>query len=137
MVKEISFDEWNIHKQLVHSTDIPLFFVNPREIRYVKLWMNIGSEQNGKSEYKRPVLVVKKVWILFFVIPLTTHWKIGKIFYYLLEHPIFLERNKVNQSFCILSQARVLDKRRFLHKIGEIQEKEFVLIKKRLKEAFL
>lgn len=137
MYTQENFDIWNEEKKLIHVSCLPQFYVNAREIWYVKLWVNVWFEQNGKSEYKRPVLVVKKVGNLFFVVPLTTHWKNDSIFYYLLKNVTFKEKNKVARSFCILSQGKVLDKRRFLHKIWEIGEQESLIIKKKLKEILL
>jgi hypothetical protein len=38
----------------------------------VKMWLNIWDEQNWKEKFQRPVLILKKIWSLFFCISLTT-----------------------------------------------------------------
>ena len=55
------FDEWNNDKKVIHKEELPEFFVNEREIWYTKLGINIGNESNGKKEFRRPVLVLRKV----------------------------------------------------------------------------
>ncbi len=42
------FDEWNEEKKYLHSEEIGERYINPREIWYIKMGMNIGNEQNGK-----------------------------------------------------------------------------------------
>ncbi len=64
------FDEWNTEKQILHN--VPLseeIFINPRDVWYIKMWMNIGNEQNGKGEFLRPALVIRRIWNMYF-------WKI-------------------------------------------------------------
>ena len=51
---------WNHEKQILHSIDNEKF-INEREVRFVKLGKNIGAEQNGKHQFMRPFLVVKKI----------------------------------------------------------------------------
>jgi len=62
--KEIHFQEW------IHSSNTT--FINEKEIWYIRLGLNIWCEQNGKREFMRPVLVVKKIGNMFFCIPLTS-----------------------------------------------------------------
>ena len=77
------FDEWNEEKkelqsQIHHQKSLPkeeqkkIVYVNNREIWYAKLGMNLGSESNGKKNFRRPMLVIKKVGSMFFVAPMTT-----------------------------------------------------------------
>lgn len=66
------FDGWNILKQRIDSR-VPAFHVKEREFWYVHLGINVGVEENGKgSDFKRPVLVMKKIGNIFAVLPLTT-----------------------------------------------------------------
>lgn len=55
------FDIWNEEKKLITAKNSDNFYVNKKEIWYVKLGINIGSESNGKKYFRRPVLVLKKV----------------------------------------------------------------------------
>jgi mRNA-degrading endonuclease toxin of MazEF toxin-antitoxin module len=100
---------------------------------------NIGFEENGKKGFKRPVLVIKKVGNLFFTVALTTQGKVNNCFYHKLTNVKFLniQTKNTNNSYAILSQARVMDKRRFGVKIGNINKTEFETIKKKLIELLL
>ena len=66
------FDEWNEEKKSIHLSKEDNIFINPRDIWYVKLGLNIGNEQNGKGEFRRPVLVIRRIGNMYFCVPLTT-----------------------------------------------------------------
>ena len=51
------------------------FYINLREIWFVKMGKNIGHEEDGKNKFLRPVLVIKKVGNLFFTVALTSKGK--------------------------------------------------------------
>ena len=127
-----TFDIWNEQKWNLHNRDdVNKFHVQSREIWYVKLWINIWFEQNGKREFQRPVLVVERIWILLFVIPLSTKEK-DSPYYYKLQSTSFDK-----PSMAMLSQIRVIDKRRFINPIGLISKEELLIIKKLLKDMYL
>lgn len=127
-----SFNRRNkLKKQIHYSTPEEKFYVNKQEIRFAHLWLNIGYEQDGRgNKYLRPVLVLKKLGNVFWAVPLTTKWK-DNYFYHKLPSQ-YLEK----ESHLILSQIRVLDKSRFLDKIGRLSYNDFAAVKKKLK-AFL
>lgn len=133
------FDKWNNEKRNLEKLDYENFYVNSRDIYFTKMWINIGFEENWKKDFLRPVLVLKKIWNLFFTIALTSKWKDDNFFYYKLVSPKFNEENKKheNSSYCILSQVKVMDKKRFTDKIGYIKSDEFKIIKEKLKEFLL
>lgn len=133
------FDEWNSEKKRIDSEIIPLFYVKPRQVWFTKMGQNIGVEENGKREFARPVLVIKKVGTLYFTVALTTKGKPDNSFYaklkdvkYSLDHV-----NVAEASWVILSQARVIDKRRFLKKIGTVGTNEFEQIKQKITDILL
>jgi mRNA interferase MazF len=67
------FDKWNEEKKYLHSiSERKDIFINPGEVWYIKMGINIGFEQNGKKEFRRPVLVIKKIGNMFLCMPLTT-----------------------------------------------------------------
>jgi len=70
------FDNWNEIKKKTNNTQ---FFLTtkPREIYWVKIGQNIGSEEFGKSElFSRPVIVIRRLTSDLFVgIPTTTSIK--------------------------------------------------------------
>ncbi len=127
------FDTRNNEKQELHINWLSEFYVNSREIWFVKMWVNIWFEENGKKEFRRPVLVLKKVWNMFFTVAMTTKGKENNRFYHRVENSTLLAKNEVQKSFCILSQVRTIDKKRFMHKIWEVESNEFDQIKKKLR----
>lgn len=130
------FENWNNEKQKLEKLDYDNFYVNKRDIYYTKMWVNIGFEENWKEEFLRPVLVLKKVGKLFFTVALTSKWKDNHDFYHKFETAKFDDNNKKyeNNSYCILSQVRVMDKKRFTEKIWFIEEDEFIKVKEKLKK---
>lgn len=67
-----NFDTWNDLKKTIHHNGSS-FYVGEREIWYVHLGINIGFEEDGKgADFKRPVLVLKKIGNMFSVLPMTT-----------------------------------------------------------------
>lgn len=134
------FDAWNHEKKAIHNDGVSrTYYVNEREIWFVKMGKNIGFEENGKEEFARPVLVIKKVGNMFFTVALTTKGKSNNRFYYQLTGAKFIGEHTRNtdNSYAILSQARSLDKKRFLEKIGHMIPEEFVAIKQKLTETIL
>lgn len=104
------------------------FYVNAWEIRYCHLGVNIWYEEDGKGlDYKRPVLVIKKIGWLFFVVPMTTHGKDSQ-YYYQLSNAYF---NK--DSWILLSQVRMVDKKRFIELMWVVNQKDFLDIKQKLR----
>jgi mRNA-degrading endonuclease toxin of MazEF toxin-antitoxin module len=100
---------------------------------------NIGFEQDGKTEFLRPVLVIKKMGSLYFTVALTTQGKEGSFLHYVFQTARFNERNQKNrdESCVILSQVKVMDKKRFTEKMGTVGQKEFQVIKQKLKTVLL
>ena len=131
------FDIWNEEKKLITAKNSDNFYVNKKEIWYVKLGINIGSESNGKKYFRRPVLVLKKVWSMFFVAPLTTKWKENK-FYYTLQNTTYTSAHfERDISRVQLSQVRMIDKKRFLHLLGTVSKEDFQEIKSLIIELIL
>lgn len=113
------------------------FFVKERDIWYVQMGQNIGSEENGKQHFLRPVIVIKKVGNLFFTVALTTQGKFNHPFYYHLEYLSIQMLASGKSSFVILSQVKVMDKKRFVKKIGSVDKKEYIFIQQKLRELLL
>lgn len=68
----------------------------------------------GKEEYRRPVLVIKKVGNVFLVAPMTTHGNeiTNPEFYFSLILP---PTSKHGNSLVVLTQIRAMDKKRFIN----------------------
>lgn len=136
------YDERNETKKWIHFQEhdqVSNIFLNEREIWYTKLGVNVGYEENGKRWFLRPVLVLRKVGNLFFVIALTSKWKEKNRFYHKLTDVVFNEKNKKYEhtSYGILSQVRVIDKKRFTEIMWRVSDDEFSRIKQKLKELLL
>ena len=79
------------------------------DIWYCKIGCNIGSEIDGKWWFIRPVLILKIVWSLVYMCPLTSKDKIGNFYF------------KINEkSTAILSEAKCIDKKRLVKKINDV-----------------
>lgn len=136
MSKEI-FKKWSIEKHTLHNMKLKNFYVNERDVWFVKMGQNIGFEENGKDNFLRPVLVLKKVGNMFFVVPLTRKGKEWHMFYHKFTD-IYLENPRyAHSSYAILSQVKTIDKRRFFKYTGNVSGKEFVHIKQKLRELLL
>lgn len=128
------FEGWNKEKQRIDEIKREKF-INSREIWDCKLWINVWNESNGKWKYSRPVLVISRVWWVYFVVPLTKNWKNEwektSEYYYKLQDDIF-----EFDSYVMLSQIKTLDKNRFVKKIWKMTTNDFKEIKNRLKEMY-
>jgi mRNA interferase MazF len=133
-MKNRPFDQWNTEKKRVNALASPPFYIKKRQIWFTKMGENIGDEQNGKKEFSRPVLVLKKVGSLFFTVALTTKGKDNHRFYHHIKNLSLAEDHweHAQQSWVILSQVRVIDKRRFLEKVSTVESKEFEIIKQKI-----
>ena len=129
------FDIWNEHKRTLHQRDLPEFYIKEREIWYVKMGKNIGFEQNGKDSFMRPVLVLRKVGSLFLTVALTSKGK-DRPYFHKFEDIMLDNTRYQDSSYAVLSQIKVMDKRRFMVRGGFVSEEEFTLIQKKLKRLF-
>ena len=128
------FDGWSISKKKLHDvhSDVQVF-PKVRQIWFVKLGVNVGYESDGKGEFTRPALVVARIGSLLWCVPMTTKEK-HNVFHHEVESISF---KKVKKSFLMLSQARVLDKKRFLEHIQTMPKQEFLEVQKKLRGLYL
>lgn len=90
--------------------------------------LNIGVEENGKGDlFQRPVLIIRgfnkqQVW----GVPITTKIKSGTYYYSF----------RLNAHFrtALLSQLRVIDTKRFINKLGTVDQQTFNEIKCKISE---
>ena len=107
------FDNWNQLKPKLDATKkMPTF--QEREIWWCSIGINIGNEEDGKSEmFSRPILIIRKFNdIIFWGLPLTTAIKDNR-YYYKIS---FQGKNVC----AMLSQLKMLDSRRLTTKIGQL-----------------
>ena len=132
---EKDFKKWHGKKELIDEIKQRPFF-HEREIWFCHIGLNIGFEQDGSSEeFLRPVVIIRKFTDkIFWGIPLTRskeHHKINKKsekYYYSL---VFIPGVK---SVAILSQIRLIDARRLARLMGMMEEKDFKILKQKLKD---
>lgn len=107
------FDSWNDEKKQIQIKNLPEnFFINKREVWFVKMGINLGFEENGKDQFLRPVLVLKKVGNLFFTVALTSKGKENNFYHKFNEIELHNPKYQ-DSSYAILSQVKVMDKKRF------------------------
>lgn len=124
MMSEKHFDEWNKAKKAIHYASIsPLY--HEREIWWLAIGENIGSEVNGKGDdFLRPILVIRKYGNLFFGVPLSSQIHYG-MWYDQFEYK--------NRTQCVLlSQASKYSANRLRYKMGRVPRADFVRICKSL-----
>ncbi|MBN2094093.1 MAG: type II toxin-antitoxin system PemK/MazF family toxin [Candidatus Zambryskibacteria bacterium] len=120
------FKKWHKEKNYLHEEKVRPFF-HEKEIWFTSLGLNIGFEQDGRGEnFLRPIIIVKKfnnevLW----GIPLTKNKKKGR-------HYFSLKFDDDKESTAILSQIRLIDSKRLQYKIGEVKNKDFLEIKRKL-----
>jgi hypothetical protein len=128
MIKK--FDEWNkLKKEIDEKSDLHF---SPRvwEIWYLNIWINVWNESLWKwDKFKRAVLIVKRLWNMYFCFSMTTQWKDDNIFYIRISDDYFDKK-----SYIIKSQLKSFDKRRFIKRIWKLSNKDFYEIKKELRK---
>lgn len=118
MSKNERFNQWNQQKKIIDTSKLwPYFSVG--EIWTVSLGQNISSETQGKgSDFLRPVLVLKKVYIDgLLVVPLSTKEKSGDYYYSFTD-------SRGGKQCALLAQIRYLDARRLVYKKSKIDTKD-------------
>ena len=117
------FDSWNKEKKQLDSTSPKVYF-HEREVWWCSLGINIGFEQDGKSDkFSRPVVILKTYSInAALVVPLTTKDKKG-IYYF--------DLGKIGRkdAKAVLSQIRFIDKRRLIKKLDVVNKDVFEKLK--------
>ncbi|EAK9953817.1 type II toxin-antitoxin system PemK/MazF family toxin [Campylobacter volucris] len=126
------FNKWNKKKKEIHLKENKKISIG--KIYWVQVGQNIGSEVYGKhSDFKRPVLVLNKIYIpnyinLFIGIPLSS--KIANKTGYLYHH--FIDSKNKNQ-VALLSQIRSFDTKRIVsHYNGKIKKEDLEKIKEKI-----
>ena len=120
------FDAWNEVKKQTNSESPRLYTV--REIWWCRLGVNIGTEQDGRGEsFLRPAVIVRGFGPdACLVVPLTTSER---------DHPLRVSVGMVDGRLARanLSQLRVIDTRRLVEKIGFLDKKIFMSMRKAAK----
>ncbi len=123
---EKEYDDWNKLKKDLSTKKSNVFF-HEREIWFCSIGKNLGFEEDGKNSlFERPILILRKFNNdIFLAIPLTSSRKSNKYYYH------YMIGDKKYSG--ILSQIRLLDRRRLSRKIGMMHEEDFDNILKNIK----
>jgi mRNA interferase MazF len=118
------FGGWSVAKLALELSKSERYFYE-REIWWVSIGHNIGSEEDGKgASYSRPVLIFRKFnQSLFYGLPLSTTSRTGKYYFGITTLGI---DDKV-----LLTQMRAYDAKRLINKIGVLTSTEHALIKRK------
>ncbi|MBI1300068.1 MAG: type II toxin-antitoxin system PemK/MazF family toxin [Alphaproteobacteria bacterium] len=121
------FDNWNTLKKRLNAENTVPFF-KEREIWWCSIGVNVGHEQDGKSEkFNRPVLVIRKFNNrLFWGVPLTTQIKDNK-YYYAFDF-------KKRKQCAMMTHMRLWDANRLTSSMGRLGAEEFGKIRDQLAE---
>ncbi|OGG55711.1 hypothetical protein A2680_03660 [Candidatus Kaiserbacteria bacterium RIFCSPHIGHO2_01_FULL_55_37] len=126
---EKDFDVWNEEKKRTnaHEDYLPLYY--EREVRWCRLGVNVGFEQDGTGKaFSRPVLIFKgfsrRVCL---VIPLTTSTKQNK-------YHVPVGDVGGRKAAAIISQLRLVDTRRLDQHIVTIDKDTFRRVRKAVKD---
>lgn len=126
-----NFFNWIKLKEKLHSNSYRPPLVKERDIWWISVGENIGSEINGKSSlFSRPVIILKKLAHgFYFVVRTSTQVKEGSWYVKFLHN----KRQKV----ACLHQVRVVDYRRLSNKLGTIDTNDFYNIQIGLRDLYL
>ncbi len=129
-MENIEYKKWCNLKDKINSKHKNKY-AKHKEIWYISLWKNIWYESNWKwNDFKRPVLIIKRIWTMFLIASMTIKWKKNK-FYHKIDNKYF---NK--DSYITLSQIKTIDSKRFIEKIWKISNEDYLDIKNKIKNLF-
>ena len=120
------FDTWNEKKKKLEKRSKKFFF-HTGEIWWCSIGLNIASESCGKgSDYRRPVLVLKKLSGTSFIgVPLSTQKKEGTWFIDIIVHG--------EKKYALLYQIRMFSTNRLQRRLATLDDGDFSRIKEKLK----
>lgn len=122
------FDGWNTQKKMLHKSGVGKYYAQ-KEIWWCSLGVNIGFEEDGSGSVgERPVLIVRGFSRhICLIVPLTTAKK---------DNPFYFALGEIGgkPSFAIISQIKLIDTKRLINKIGAIDGKSFLRIRKAIRD---
>lgn len=126
------FDKWNEAKKRTESS-IRRVGIKPRELFWVKIGQNIGSEEYGKgADFTRPVIIIRKLTHdLFLGVPTTTSTKNNDYFHSFEFNN--KSKGKVTTTAMIL-QVKVFSTKRLMNRVGMVDKENFKMIQEKIKK---
>jgi len=131
----IEYDKWNEVKKDINQKIRTTGF-KVREIFWVRIGQNIGSEEYGKgNEFQRPVLIIRKINSnLFIGVPLTSQIKGDNDYFHKI---LFTTKKGISTNSAMILQLKSFDKKRLMGKIGTLDKKQFNKVIEKTKELFI
>ncbi len=122
-----NYNQWNILKQEINFTYRNTHYPKVREIWWINIGLNIGSEIYGKTDqYTRPVLILNIYKNMLMCLPISSKIKRSK-----LKFKIYTLDLKCH---CVVfDQIRVFDRKRFIKRKYVISKNKFKRIIGKLK----
>ncbi len=129
------FDKWNSIKQKTHNSQNLVGF-KQREIFWLRLGQNIGSEEYGKgNEFQRPVLIIKRLTKDIFIgIPLTSQFKNDNDYFHMISYE---SKKGIKQNCAMLLQLKSFDRKRLMGKIATLSKDQFNIILKKIERLII
>lgn len=126
------YDEWNETKKITESRERKVG-IKPRELFWVKIGQNIGSEEYGKGEnFTRPVIIIRKLTHdLFLGVPTTTTAKHDDYFH---TFEYNYESKGMVKSSAMILQVKVFSTKRLMNRIGIVDKENFKMIQEKIKK---
>ena len=133
--KNNDFDKWNEIKKSAQKAKRVIGF-KPREIFWVRVGQNIGSEEYGKgNEFQRPVLIVRKLNTKLFIgIPLSSQEKVNSDYFHTIE---FNTKRGLSKNSAMILQLKTFDKKRLMSRIEILDKKKFSIILEKIRGLFI
>ena len=127
-------DRWNEVKKITTLKDRRLT-IKPREIFWLKIGQNIGSEEFGKGkDFLRPVIIIRQLTSdLFIGIPLTSTIKDNDYFH---SFKYINKSNGLTENSAMILQFRTFSIKRLMNKTGVISKKDFEKVIEKSKRLF-
>ncbi len=124
------FTNWHKIKRKIEQKENRIYF-QVRDVFFCSIGENVGFEQDGRGEeFLRPIVIAKKFNNeVFLGIPLTHTNKKS-------EYYFSFNLNK-RKSVAIVSQVRLFDAKRMKYKIGMIGEKDFIILKEKIRQLLV
>lgn len=117
-----TYDAWNKVKKKLAVNSSPKYY-RQGQIWWCSIGYNLGSETYGKGgTFTRPVLVLRKLSNnIFLGIPLSSKTKLGSWYVIFKHHGLDV--------CALLHQIRILDKKRLVQMMGQVDDTDFSKIK--------
>jgi len=125
------FKEWFVIKPRLDSQDHNPPLVKERDVWWIYMGENVGTEVSGKGDkFSRPVIILKKLSkYTYLIVPTSTKMKEGSWFVKF----IYNDRSMV----ACLHQIKVIDYRRLDNKVGALSRHDFQMVQNGFEELYI